>query len=167
MKYWLAGLIVWNAALPVHAEEPTLQQARQRWLRGNYEEARAQYETLTRDGKLKVPATIGLSRTWESQGAYDKALAVVEAALRESPDDANLHARRAEVLLVRGRWDDALQAAENALTLKEDHFPARWVRAQVLRNRGDMEAGEVEVRCVVRTSTNKSEKTHDIKAPDI
>src|SRR5438876_5579900 len=66
----LLGMIVPAAA----ADGPTLKEARQRWLRGNYEEARGKYETLAQDAKQKVPATIGLSRALQSQGEYDKAL---------------------------------------------------------------------------------------------
>src|SRR5262245_41679301 len=114
-------------ATPAFAEGPTLQSARQRWLRGNYEEARAQFETLTKDPKQRVAATVGLSRAWQSQGDYDKALAVLDQAIKELPPSADLLARRGEVLHLRGRWDEADQAATAALALTPDHFLAQWV----------------------------------------
>src|SRR5205085_12098585 len=41
---------------------------------------------------------LGLSRTLQSTGEYDKALAAVDEALKDAPKDAGLHARRAELL---------------------------------------------------------------------
>src|SRR5581483_12343793 len=79
----------------------SLEEARLRWLKGNYEEAQEEYEKLAKDDKLLAPATVGLSRALQSQGEYDKALAVVEAALKSKPKDADLLARQAEVLHLR------------------------------------------------------------------
>src|SRR5207244_10580545 len=107
------------------AEGPSLQSARQRWLRGNYEEARAQFETLAKDPKQRAAATVGLSRTWQSQGDYDKALAVLDEALKEQPKNVDLLARRGEVLYLRGRWEEAGQAASAALAVVPDHFLAQ------------------------------------------
>src|SRR5262245_22939483 len=84
--------------LPGLADGPSLPEARQRWLRGNYDEARALYEALAKDPKTRAAAAVGLSKTWQSQGDYDKALSSLDAALKDSPKEADLHARRAEVL---------------------------------------------------------------------
>src|SRR5579871_2411943 len=85
------------AAAP--AETPAaLKEARQLWLKGNYGEAREQYEALLKDDKLKVAAALGLSRTLQSEGEYDKAAEVVETALKDNARDADLLARRAELL---------------------------------------------------------------------
>src|SRR5260370_11963532 len=112
-------LLLLGAAL-IRADAPTLPEARLRWLHGNYEEAKAQYEELAKDAKLKVPATIGLSLALQSTGAYDKALAAVEDALKDHADDPALNARHAELLYLRGRWDDALKAAETAVRENTD-----------------------------------------------
>src|SRR5438309_1069725 len=88
-------------SLPGYAVGPTLAEARQRWLRGNYEEARALYETLAKDAFGRSPkdityaaAVIGVSRSLQSQGEYDKALDVIDAALKSNNSDADLLARR-------------------------------------------------------------------------
>src|SRR5262245_26642677 len=94
----LACLFAFSFTTLATAAEPTLKEARQRWLHGNYGEAREQYEALTKDAKLRSAATVGLSRALESEGEYDKALEVVEAALKDAPKDAGLLARQAEVL---------------------------------------------------------------------
>jgi tetratricopeptide (TPR) repeat protein len=150
----------------VVAAEPTLKEARQRWLHGNYEEARSLYEALARDARTRVPATVGLSRALESQGEYDRALEGIDAALKDAPKEADLHARRAELLYGRGRWDDAGKAAEAALKLKKDHFLARWVRAEVYRDRGDLKKADAECRWFVRIYTDRSNNDNDIKDPD-
>src|SRR5437868_1674650 len=128
MKYWCAPGVLLLAISLASAGGSTLQDGRQRWLHGEYEEARAIYEALAKDAKQQVPASLGLSLTLESKGEYDKALEVVDAALANHKADADLYARRAQLLYLRGRWDDAAQAAEKALQLKPEHFLARWVR---------------------------------------
>jgi tetratricopeptide (TPR) repeat protein len=167
MKHLLGACLLALAAAPLAgAAGPSLKQARERWLRGNYEEAQSLYEELTRDAATRVPATVGLSRALESKGEYDRALAVVEAALKHNPKEADLLARRAELLYVRGRWEDAAKAAEAALKLKPDHFLARWVRAEVYRDRGDLKKADAEFRWFVKVYTDRSNNDMDIKDPD-
>jgi tetratricopeptide (TPR) repeat protein len=166
MKHLCACLWALAVAGPVLAAGPTLKEARERWLHGNYEEARGKYEALGQDPKQKAAAAVGISHTWQSQGEYDKALAVIDAALADSPKDADLHARRAEVLHLRGRWEEAEKAAEQALLLKKDHFLARWVRGQVYRDRADIPKADVDFRWFVRTYSLRSENDDDIKDPD-
>src|SRR5947208_3425393 len=117
-------------AVSSFAQGPSLKDARQRWLHGNYEEAITAFESLAKDAKTKIPATIGLSRSRQSLGQYEKALAVIDDALKDQAGNADLQARRAELLYFHGRWDDADRAAEKALAADKDHFAARWVRAQ-------------------------------------
>jgi tetratricopeptide (TPR) repeat protein len=160
------GLLTLGLILPPRSADPGLRDARQRWLRGNNEEARALYEKLTKDARLRGLATVGLSKTWQTQGEYDKALAVVEATLKDAPADTDLRARQAEVLYLRGRWEEAEQAAEKVLAAVPDHFLARWVRTEVCRDRGDQKKAEAECRWFVRTYSDRSEKDDDIKDPD-
>jgi tetratricopeptide (TPR) repeat protein len=136
---------------PVQTAEPaTPAEARERWLRGNYEEARAEYETLAKDPKETATAAIGLSRVFQSQGKYDDALAAVERPLAPAPNDADLLARRSDLLYARGRWDDALKAAEAALATRPKDFFAHWTRLRVWRDRGDLKKAGEEARWFVR-----------------
>jgi tetratricopeptide (TPR) repeat protein len=167
MKYFLGACFVVAIASPLlRAEGPTLKEARQRWLHGNYEEARALYEEIARDAKARATATVGLSRCLESKGEYDQALEAIDAALRERPKDVDLHARRAELLYGRGRWEDAEKAAAEALKRNPEHFLARWVRAEVYRDRGDLKKADAEVRWFVRVYTDRSNNDMDVKDPD-
>jgi tetratricopeptide (TPR) repeat protein len=164
----LFGAVVLLACAPSAspALAPALQEARERWLHGNYDEAREQYEALLKDDKLKSAAAIGLSHSLECLGEYDKAVEVVETALKEMPKDANLLARHAEVLYLRGRWEQAEKEAEAALGISKDHFLARWVQAQLWRDRGDVKRADAACRWFVRTYSQRSEKEDDIKDPD-
>ncbi|HTU88807.1 MAG TPA: tetratricopeptide repeat protein [Gemmataceae bacterium] len=145
---------------------PTLKKARELWLRGNYGEAREMFETLAKDAKLRPTATIGLSRALESEGEYDKALAAVEAALKDNTKDAGLLARQAELLYLRGRWDEAEKAANAAIDASKDQFLARWIRAQIYRDRGDMKKADAECKWFVRTYSQRDEKDDPIKDPE-
>jgi len=148
------------------AKAATLQDARQRYLHGNYEEARELYEPLAKEPAQKVPGTIGLSRTLQSQGQYDRALEVVEAALKGLETSADLLARRAELLYLRGRWSEAEQSAATALRSKPDNFLARWVRGQIYRDQADFKKADDELRWFVRAYTDRSSKDDDIKDPE-
>ena len=92
-----------------------LAEARQRWLRGNYEEARAGYEKLLSDEKQRATAAIGIARTWVSEGQDDKALAAVEDALKKDAKNPDLLAARAELLFEMGKWEEASKDAEAAI----------------------------------------------------
>lgn len=151
---------------PALADEPTLKDARKRWLTGDYAEAREQYAALLKQAKTRVPAAVGLSRSWQSEGEYDKALQVIDAALKDDPNSADLHGRRAELLHLRGRWEDALAAAEKTLALDKDHFLARWVRAQVYQDKGELRKADTELRWFVKTYSARSNADKDISDPD-
>jgi tetratricopeptide (TPR) repeat protein len=144
----------------------SLDDARLRWLKGNYEEAQEQYEALLKDRKLQGPATIGLSRALQSQGQYDKALAVVDRAIKDLPKDADLHARRAELLHLRGRWDEADRAVKAALAANDKNLLGHWVRAQLHRDRGEIKQAEEEVKVVVRIYSEVVDTPNEIKDSD-
>src|SRR5438874_13603849 len=103
MKYFAACLLVATVAAPAIADGPALKEARVRLLRGNYAEAQAQYETLVKQAAVRVPATLGLARVFQATGQHDKALAALDAALKDHSNDADLLARRAAVLYQSGQ----------------------------------------------------------------
>jgi Flp pilus assembly protein TadD len=157
-KYLGACLLLLSGAAALPAA-PTLKEARLRWLKGNYEEAQSAYEDLAKNAKTRGPATAGFSRALQSQGEYDKALTVVETALKALPRDADLLARKAEVLYLRGRWPEAEKAANAALAVQAKHFGARWVRAQVYRDRGDLKKADAECVWFLRAYNADEAKT--------
>lgn len=158
-----AALLVCLAA-PLHAA--SLQDARTRWLKGNYEEAQEQYEELLKDKKHLAAASVGLSRALQSQGEYDKALAVVEKALAGAPKDADLLARQAELLHLRGKWDEALKSADAAVEANSKHLLARWVRTQVYRDRGEVKEADAEAKRIVRVYSDVVNTANEIKDPE-
>jgi cellulose synthase operon protein C len=147
----LPGLLALAGTGQGRAGESTpLDEARERWLRGNYEEARSDYEALAKDPATKVTAAIGLSRALQSLGQHDQALAAVDAALTTSPQDANLLARRADLLYFRGRWDDAFKSAEAAIAIQKNQFLAHWTRLRIWRDQGELKKASEEARWFVR-----------------
>src|SRR5262249_35070791 len=127
---WLALLAAPAFAL---ADEPTLKEARTRWLHGNHAEAKTAFERLAKGEKPPAAVFIGLSRTLQSTGEYDQALEVIESALKKTPNVPELLARQAELLYFRGRWEDAEKAADAAIKKQDDQFLARWMKGQILR----------------------------------
>jgi tetratricopeptide (TPR) repeat protein len=161
MKHHCSGVLLLVLCTPALADTPSLTEARQRWLHGNYEEARELYQTAAKDPKQLELAMIGVSRTWESQGEYDKALEAVDGTLKDHAKSADLLARRAELLYLRGRWEDAEKAAATAIELKKDLLPARWIRAQIYRDRGEIKKADLEFRWFVHHYNEA-----DVKDPD-
>lgn len=162
----LAGVCLLLACFNLRAPASSLQEARLRWLKGNYEEALEQYQELLKDPKLAASASLGLSRVHQSQGAYDQALEVVQTGLKRHPKDADLLARQGELLHLRGEWADALQSAQSALGVKDKHLLARWVRAQVLRDRGDISQADAEIKRIVRIYSEVVNTPDEIKDPE-
>ncbi|MFO0879116.1 MAG: tetratricopeptide repeat protein [Gemmataceae bacterium] len=160
-----AGLVA--ILLPALLSAATLQEARLRWLKGNYEEAQEQFEKLLDDKKTQPAAAVGLSRVHQSQGEYDKALDVVVKALGSTPKDPDLLARQAELLHLRGRWDEALKSADAALAVRENHLPARWVRTQLLRDRGDIKEADGELKRIMRLYGDVVNTPNEIKDPEL
>src|SRR5436190_10935946 len=115
MRYFAACLLILANLSAASADPAAFKEARQRWLRGNYAEARGQYEALAKNAKDRPAALLGVARTYLSEGECDKALATLDEALKDAPKNADLHAQRADVLYERGRWEDAEKAAGKAL----------------------------------------------------
>ena len=141
--------------------EPSLKNAQQRLLRGNYAEARELFETLAKQPQHKIAAAIGICHTWQSEGEYDKALLALDSALKETANSADLLAARAEILFQRGRWDDAQQAAKAALTHNQNQFLAHWILAQINRDRGDTKKAAEELLWFVRAFAKQQDNLTD------
>lgn len=154
MKH-LAALSLLALFVPSLHAGGTLKEARQLWLRGSYAEAQEIYADLAKAGKDGVAAVVGLSKAHQSQGQYDKAMAAIEAALKDLPKSPELLARRAELLYLSGRWADAQKSAQAAIDVKDDCYLARWVVAHVLRDRGETDKASEEYRWFVRAFNDK------------
>ncbi|HEV8061054.1 MAG TPA: tetratricopeptide repeat protein [Gemmataceae bacterium] len=160
-----AGILVLLVNLVGWADGPSLQEARERWLKGNYAEAKTLYEKLAKDAATRVPATIGLSKALQSQGEYDKALEVVDEALKAGPQ-VDLLARRAEILYLRGNLERAAKDADQAIALQPECFLARWVQGRIYWDRADFKKADDAWRWFTRTYNERSNKDKDIKDPD-
>jgi tetratricopeptide (TPR) repeat protein len=167
MRYSPLLLLLLASSPAARADGPALKEARQRLLRGNYEEAREQYAALGKDAKNRVPAAVGVGRAWIAEGEYDKALAALDGALKDHPKDADLLAWRAEVLYTRGKWDEAEKAArEGLLAVRDNHFLAHWVLARIHRDRGDFLKAGGELIWFIRTYSKRADEDREITDPE-
>ncbi len=142
-------------ALGTSARQPDpkgdpLKEATQRLRHGNYEEARAGFETAAKDPKLAPAAAVGTARAWREEGEAGKALEALDAALKAAPGHPDVLAQRADLFYALGKWDDALADATTVLAKHDAHFLARWVKARILRDKGDHEKADAEVKWFVR-----------------
>jgi tetratricopeptide (TPR) repeat protein len=154
-----------KAAKKTEKKPTALDQARQRLLKGNYEEARSEFEALRGDAPFRTGAVVGLANSWREVGEYAKAMAVLNDAIGADADP-DLKAARADLNYELGKWDEAMKEAEAVIAKKPEHFLARWVRARILRDKGDLATADTEVRWFVRTYTRRSNEDRDVTDPD-
>lgn len=128
-----------------------LAEANERLLKGNYSEARQLYaEQAEADAKLKPAAAVGTAETYRLTGEYAKALETLDAAIKESPKAGVALAARGELLYELGRWDDAEKDVDAAIAVNTDDVRARWVKACLHRERGQLDEAKEGFRWVVR-----------------
>lgn len=159
------------AVVPIHgaAVQPPakpadpLAAARQRLQRGNYAEAREAFAALGNDPR----GAVGVAAAWRDEGEAGKALDALDLALKANPAHPDLLAYRADLLFSLGRWDDARKDAEAAIGKDDKHFLARWVRARILRDSGDLAKADADVRWFVREYTDRGNADKDITDPDL
>lgn len=144
------------------ADGPAL---KQRLQRGNYAEALAGYEELAKSEKTPL-AFLGLSACHRAQGAYALALDALDAGLKAHPENPALLAHRADLLFALGRWADATKDADAALKSDANHFLARWVRARVARDKGELAAADTEMRWFVKAYTDAAADGREITDPE-
>ncbi|MFO0826305.1 MAG: tetratricopeptide repeat protein [Gemmataceae bacterium] len=140
---------------------------KQRFQRGNYTEARTAYEALLKDAKPTPAAFVGLAKIHRAVGDYAKAQDTLDAGLKVYAADPTLLAHRADLALFLGKWDDAGTDAETAIKADDRNFLARWVRARLLRDRGDIAAADKEVRWFVKAYSDASAAEKDITDPEL
>ena len=152
---------------PVPKAKAALADARARLLHGNYAEARAAFEAKAKEDATLAPlAAVGIARSHRLVGDSDKALAVLDAAIKAAPKDADVLAARADAHFETGRWDDAEKDADAAIKLKDNQLLARWTKARLLRDRGKFPEADQAMRWVVRHYTARSNADDDITDPE-
>ncbi|AMV26896.1 tetratricopeptide repeat protein [Gemmata sp. SH-PL17] len=166
MRTLLVTLFALSLVGTVRAQPKTEYPAlKQRLQRGNFAEALAGYDELAKNEKLPL-AFIGQAACYRAQGENLKALDALDAGLKASPDNPDLLGHRADLLLALGKWDDATKDAEAAIKKDAKHFLARWVRARVLRDKGDLAAADTEMRWFVKAYSDAAAVEKEITDPE-
>lgn len=70
----------------------------------------------------KAFALAAAGREKEAKQLYTRALGMLDSELESSPDDADVHSRRAYTLIGLGRYKDAIAAAKKALSIEPERF---------------------------------------------
>gem|GEM_PF-312032 len=160
-------LLLLLPAPPLRAQEKIEYPAlKQRLERGNYAEALAGYQELAKTEKSPPVAFIGQAACYRALGENVKALDALDAGLKLSPENADILAHRADLFYSLGKWDDALKDAEAAIKKQADHFLARWVRARILRDKGDLTNADIEMRWFVKAYTEAAAAEKEITDPE-
>ncbi len=145
------------------ADYPAL---KQRLQRGNSAEARAGYEQLAKEPRPSVAVFVGLAAVRRAEGDYSGALEALDAGLKLFASEPSLLAHRSDLFYFLGKWDEASQDAEAAIKKQDANFLARWTRARILRDRGDLAAADKEVRWFVKSYTDASNADKELTDPE-
>lgn len=156
-------LVLVAVAADPKADYPAL---KQRLQRGNYAEALAGYDELTKGDKPQPTAFAGQTECHRQMGNTSKALDAIAVGLKAHPDHPDLLALRADVFYSLGQWEDSLKDAETVTKKQPDHFAARWARARILRDKGDLTAADTEMRWFVRAYTEAANADKEITDSD-
>lgn len=148
-----------RASAQPKVEYPAL---KQRLQRGNYAEALAGYDELAKGDKPPPAAFVGQAACHRALGDTLKALDALDAGLKLHADHPELLAHRADLLYSLGKWDDATKDAGTAIKKDANQFLARWVRARVLRDKGDLAAADTEMRWFVKAYTDAANADKEI-----
>ncbi|MEK6235286.1 MAG: tetratricopeptide repeat protein, partial [Planctomycetales bacterium] len=153
MKRFFIPLCFFKAALCclaafARADEPSLKQARELELTGQYEESRELFGQLAEEHPL--PAALGESRCLEARGKLDDAQAVLVAAFKKHPAKAEIPAALASLALRSGDLDAAEKHSQAALKLDPNNPAARFVKATLLRHAGKLDEAEKEYVWFIR-----------------
>jgi tetratricopeptide (TPR) repeat protein len=144
------------------AERTDYPRLRQLLQRGNYAEAEEGYaQAVKQEGS--VMAYIGLARVQREVGRYSEACDTLDKGLHQHRGNAELLAERGELLYLLGRWEEAHKDVDAALKGDPGNIRARWVKACLLRDQGELAAADQEVRILVRTYTQASGTEQEIR----
>ncbi len=109
---------------------------------GNYDEARLRFGKVLKRDPRNVAARLGNATTYRLAGAYEKADAEIEEALKAHPGDRGALVMKAQLALLRGRLGEARDLAQQAIGKGSGEGPdltglaARVVAAEALARRG-------------------------------
>ena len=174
----VACLVVAPSA-PVAADKPAakksaippykaaLAEPRKRLLAGNYDEARTAYTTaVAKDQTLAPFAAVGIAESHRLVGDTELSLKVLDTAIKETPENIELLAARADLLYEVGNWDGAEKDADAALKLDKNQLRAIWTKARILRDRGSVDDADKMFRSAVKYYTQRSNADVDITDPE-
>lgn len=137
-KYFLisscAGLFCLILFQYAVADDSALNQAKNAFQKGDYEDALRLYEGVT--GSERAAAVAGASRIWVMTGEYSKAEEACRMALSTYPEDDQLRARLAEVLTLTGRSEEAIRVLEPAVSRRTPNVKYLVQFGQLLDLRG-------------------------------
>ncbi|MCA9027104.1 MAG: tetratricopeptide repeat protein [Planctomycetaceae bacterium] len=131
-----------------------LSTARQHWQQGCYDESAEAYRALLSTENLSsetaTAATLGLSQVLQSQGLWDLATRTIHDGLKQSPEDAALQGRLAELQFLQGDYEGAKASVAAALEIDEEQIQARLVQAHLQAETGELDAAIDGYRWFVR-----------------
>lgn len=142
---WAALVLLIAGLTQTWADEPGgIEEARQLLQNGRYAEALEAYDQAAKAPGERSPidrARIALGRAecMASEGEIEQAIETLQTAIKDQPQNPDLHARLGELRFNQGDWKAAEAAAEAALKSNADHLAARWLQSRLLEARGDLD----------------------------
>src|SRR5665213_2571687 len=106
---------------------------------GRHEQAEKAYRQVLRADGRNFPALHMLGYLKAQQELYDEAIALLNKAVKQKPDDPTARAHHAHALMAARRFDEALAAYDRILAIQPDNFEALYNRGVILSQQRQFE----------------------------
>ena len=150
---YVAGLHAIQLVIAKETPEDPLAAAREHIQHGRYDEALDALDELVKSGVDDLdPIELVQARcdALRAMGQRDPAEEALQAAIKEAPQSAVLHAELARLHQERGRLDEAEAEVEQALKLDSNQLLGRLVQADLWAERGDIKKADEGYHWFVR-----------------
>ncbi|HEX6956552.1 MAG TPA: tetratricopeptide repeat protein [Ferrovibrio sp.] len=121
---------------------------------GRLAEAQAGYEAVLARNPLQPDALHLLGVLQDQMGRHEAAVALIQKAIVQSPDQAMFHGNLGTALLAANRAAEAEEAYRHAVTLDPDYVEGHYNLGNLLRRRGDVPAAREHLERAVSLAPN-------------
>ncbi|MCA9246823.1 MAG: tetratricopeptide repeat protein, partial [Planctomycetales bacterium] len=129
------------------AQSATLDETHKLFWSGRTADALAAYAELADSDP--IVAAIGQARCHAERGNVEKAIILLTHTVAAHPKSAALLAEQAKLEFGRGKNDTALRLVEQSLEYDKNNVPARWLRGELYRVRGELKEADAAYKWLV------------------
>jgi tetratricopeptide (TPR) repeat protein len=144
-------------SLATEAKKLALEQARQQYQEGHWQQAEQVYQQILEVDPIQVDALHLLGLIAGQTGRHDLAVEYLQAALRLKPDFAAAHNNLGNVLALQGKLPEALASFRQAVSFQPDLAAGHSNLGNALRELGRLDEAVASLQEALRLQPNSAE----------